>query len=203
RRVRRPAPPPTPPPPGPPPNPLFSHPPMRPLRGPPRPAAMAATAFVGDSRLFLFDYALRLLRVLLLLALWRQILGPDGQASGYTTATVLTYTLIGEVFADQLSARTELTETFWLGTFVNRLLQPVGFVGIFVAEMVGRWLFSFAVFSLPLLALAPLLGVDPRPASPAAGALFLVSLALGVSVSVALDFIFGGLTVALEAPVWL
>ena len=31
--------------------------------------AMAAAAFVGDSRLFVFDYALRLLRVLLLLAL--------------------------------------------------------------------------------------------------------------------------------------
>jgi ABC-2 type transport system permease protein len=164
---------------------------------------MAAAGFVGDSRLFLFDYALRLLRVLLLLALWRTILGPDGQASGYTTASVLTYVLIGEVFAEQISARTQLVQTFWEGTFVNRLLQPMGFVALFVAEMVGRWLFSFALFSLPLLLLAPLLGVDPRPASTAAGALFLVSLVLAVSVSVALDFIFGGVTVALETPVWL
>jgi len=164
---------------------------------------MAAAAFVGDSRLFAFDYALRLLRVLLLLALWREILGPDGETAGYTIAAVLTYTLIGEVFAEQLSARTELTQTFWEGTFLNRLLQPVGIVGIFVAEMVGRWLFSLAIFSLPLLLLAPLLGVDPRPVDPAAGALFLVSLVLSVSVGVAIDFIFGGVTVALEAPVWL
>jgi ABC-2 type transport system permease protein len=164
---------------------------------------MAAAAFVGDSRLFLFDYALRLLRVLLLLALWRTILGPDGEASGYTTAAVLTYTLVGEVFAEQLAARTELTETVWQGTFVNRLLQPVGVVGMFVAEMVGRWLFSFALFSLPLLLVAPLMGVDPRPASLAAAALFVVSLLLGVSVSVALDFIFGGVTIALESPIWL
>src|SRR5438477_2409535 len=137
---------------------------MRALRGYWRTAAMAAAGFVGDSRLFLFDYALRLLRVLLLLALWRTILGPEGQASGYSTAAVLTYTLIGEVFVDQLSAKTELIDTFWQGTFVNRLLQPVGFVGIFVAEMVGRWLFNLPIFSLPLLLLPPLLGVDPRPA---------------------------------------
>jgi ABC-2 type transport system permease protein len=176
---------------------------MRALRGYWRTAAMAAAAFVGDSRLFLFDYALRLLRVLLLLALWRQILGPGDEVSGYTIATVLTYTLINEVFADQLSARTELVQAFWEGTFVNRLLQPVGFVGLFVAEMVGRWLFNLAVFSLPLLLLSPLLGIDPRPASLAAGGLFVASLVLAVSVAVALDFIFGGLTIALEAPVWL
>jgi ABC-2 type transport system permease protein len=176
---------------------------MRQLRGYWRTAAMAASGFVGDSRLFLFDYALRLLRVLLLLALWRQILGPDGQASGYTTATVLTYTLIAEVFADQLAARTELVQTFWEGTFVNRLLQPVGLVGLFVAEMVGRWLLNLAIFSLPLLLLSPLLGVDPRPASSGAAALFVASLVLAVSVGVALDFIFGGLTIALEAPIWL
>ncbi|HEY3107854.1 MAG TPA: ABC-2 family transporter protein [Chloroflexota bacterium] len=176
---------------------------MRQLRGYWRTAAMAASAFVGDSRLFLFDYALRLLRVLLLLALWRQILGPDGKAASYTTATVLTYTLIAEVFADQLAARTELVQTFWEGTFVNRLLQPVGLVGLFVSEMVGRWLFNLAIFSLPLLLLSPLLGVDPRPASFGAAALFVASLVLAVSVGVALDFIFGGLTIALEAPVWL
>jgi ABC-2 type transport system permease protein len=182
---------------------LVYYPRVRALRGYWRTAAMAASAFVGDSRLFLFDYALRLLRVLLLLALWRQILGPDGEASGYTTAMVLTYTLINEVFADQLAARTELTETVWQGTFVNRLLQPVGLVGLFVAEMVGRWLFNLAIFSLPLLLLSPLLGVDPRPASPAAAGLFAVSLVIAVSVGVALDFIFGGLTIALESPVWL
>ena len=176
---------------------------MRQLRGHWQTAVMAASAFVGDSRLFLFDYALRLLRVLLLLALWRQILGPGDEVSGYTIATVLTYTLIGEVFAEQLAARTELVQTLWQGTFVNRLLQPVGLVALFSAEMVGRWLFNLAIFSLPLLLLAPLLGVDPRPVSPGAAGLFAVSLVLAVSVSVALDFIFVGLTIALESPLWL
>ena len=55
---------------------------------------------------------------------------------------------------------------------------------------------------LPLLLCAPLLGVDPRPAGVAAGALFVLSLLLAVSVGLALEFIFGALVVALEQGVW-
>jgi ABC-2 type transport system permease protein len=57
------------------------------------------------------------------------------------------------------------------------------------AEMAGSWLLGLGAFSLPLLLTAPLLGVNPLPASSAAGALFLLSLALGIAVTVALDFI--------------
>jgi ABC-2 type transport system permease protein len=165
-------------------------------------AALAATSIVGDSRIFLFDYVLRAMRVLLLLQLWRTILGPDGQVSGYTTAAVLTYTLIAEVFAEQLNGRTPLNEAFWEGTVATRLLQPIGFVALFTAEMVGKWLFHLAAFSLPLLLVSPMLGVDPRPASMAAGLFFFGSLALGASVGVALDFIFTGIAIAIEAPIW-
>lgn len=175
----------------------------RSLRGYRATVLLAASGVVGDGPLFVFDYLLRLLRVLLLLAVWRQILGPSGEAAGFTTASVLTYTLIAEAFAEQLDARTQLTVAFWEGTFLNRVLQPLGVVGIFAAEMVGRWLTGVALFSLPLLALSPLLGVDPRPASAAAGLLFAASLLLAIAVGLAIDFAFGGLTVALEAPVWL
>jgi ABC-2 type transport system permease protein len=47
------------------------------------------------------------------------------------------------------------------------------------------------------------LGVDPRPASPVAGGLFVVSLCLAVLVGLALEVLFGALIVALEQPVWL
>jgi ABC-2 type transport system permease protein len=164
---------------------------------------MAAVAQLGDSRLFLFDYVLRLLHVLLLLQLWRVVLGPNGEASGYTTAAVLTYTLVGEAFSDQLSARTQLTSAMWEGSIANRLLQPIGFVALFTIEMIGRWIFHLIVFSLPLLLIAPLLGVDPRPASLANGLMFAGSLVLAVVVAVALDFIFSGMIVVLEVPVWL
>ena len=165
-------------------------------------AAMTAAA-VGDSPLFLLDYALRLLRVMVLLALWRTILGTSPRAEVMSLGAVLTYTLMAEVFNDQLAVQTTIVDAFWEGTVVLRFLRPMGLVTQFVSEMAGQWVVRFALFSIPLLLLAPLLGVDPRPASPLAAALFVVSLSLGVVVGLAIEFLFATLTVAFEQPVWL
>src|SRR5947209_14843261 len=143
-------------------------------------ASMAAAGLTGDSPLFLLDYLLRFLRVALLLSLWRMLLGGRGGASGMTLASVLTYTLISEVFAEQLSVQTELRSSLWDGSIAMRCLQPVGIAAQLAAGMTGRWAFHFAAFSLPLLLLAPALGVDPRPAGAAAGLLFLCSLLFAV-----------------------
>jgi ABC-2 type transport system permease protein len=165
-------------------------------------AAMAASSYVGDSPLFLFDYLLRLLRVIVLLSIWRTILAGKGAVSGMTLDAVLTYTLIAEVFAAQLAPRTTLDEVFWNGSIVGRLLQPLGIFGQFAADMFGRWLFEFGVFSVPLLLLAPLLGVSALPASLGAAGLFMLSLALAISVGLAIEFVFGGLLVILQLPHW-
>jgi ABC-2 type transport system permease protein len=165
-------------------------------------AAMAAASYVGDSPLFLVDYLLRFLRVAVLLALWRVILGGRGATSGMTLEAVLTYTLIAEVFGTQLAPRTGMSWALWEGSIVGRMLQPLGMFGQFTAEMCGKWLFELCIFSLPLLLIAPLLGVDPRPASSAAVALFPISLLLGIAVGLALDFIFGALLVLLTLPLW-
>ena len=165
-------------------------------------AAMAASSYIGDSPLFLFDYLLRLLRVIVLLSIWRVILSGEGEVSGMTLASVLTYTLIAEVFASQLSPHTELDTALWNGSITARMLQPLGLFGQFSAELFGRWLFEFGVFALPLLLLSPLLGVSPLPASPASAALFVVSLALAISVGLAIEFIFGGIQIALALPLW-
>ena len=45
-------------------------------------------------------------------------------------------------------------------------------IAIFVSEMSGRWFLGFWLCSLPLLALSPLLGVNPLPASGVAGGWF-------------------------------
>jgi ABC-2 type transport system permease protein len=165
-------------------------------------AAMAASSYVGDSPLFLFDYLLRLLRVIVLLSIWRTILSGKGAVSGMTLDAVLTYTLIAEVFAAQLAPRTTLDEVFWNGSIVGRLLQPLGIFGQFAADMFGRWLFELGVFSVPLLLFAPLLGVSTLPASLGAAGLFVLSLALAISVGLAIEFVFGGLLVILQLPHW-
>jgi ABC-2 type transport system permease protein len=114
----------------------------------------------------------------------------------------LTYTLIAEAFADPLNARTDLDTALWEGSIATRFLRPLGLFAQFVAETVGRWLFGFGVFSLPLLLLAPLLGVNPLPASIVHGLLFVPSLALAVSVGLALEFIFAAIIVRMESSVW-
>src|SRR5262245_30268367 len=165
-------------------------------------AAMSGASYVGDSPLFLLDYLLRFLRVAVLLALWRVILADKGPESGMTLEAVLTYTLIAEVFGAQLAPRTEVDMAFWQGSIVGRMLQPLGMFGQFTAEMAGKWLFELCAFGLPLLLLAPLLGVSPLPADAAAAGLFVLSLALGMSVGLALEFVFGALLVILALPLW-
>src|SRR5438552_2391132 len=89
-------------------------------------AAMAATGFVGDNQLFLFDYLLRFLRVALLLSIWRTLMAGRGVVSGMTLASVLTYTLVAEVFAEPLACRTWIESAFWDGSITTRFLRPIG-----------------------------------------------------------------------------
>lgn len=165
-------------------------------------AAMSATSVIGDSPLFVMDYVLRLLRVLVLLSVWRTLLHGREEVSGFTLPALLTYTLIAEAFADPLNARTDLDTALWEGSIATRFLRPLGLFAQFVAETVGRWLFGLGVFSLPLLLIAPLLGVNPLPASIVHGLLFVVSLALAISVGLALEFIFAAIIVRMESSVW-
>jgi ABC-2 type transport system permease protein len=165
-------------------------------------ASMAAGS-VFDSPFFVLDYALRLLRVVVLLSLWRTVLLDRTLGGPMDLGQVLTYTLIAEVFASQLNLRTSLNVAFWEGTLVIRFLRPMGLMAQLASEMAGQWAIDLVLFSLPLFVFAPFLGVDPRPASPQAGALFVVSLALAIVVGLAIEQFFGATVVALEQPVWL
>jgi ABC-2 type transport system permease protein len=162
---------------------------------------MATAGHLADGLYVGFDYALSLLRVLVLLALWRTVL-PEGSVNGMTLPALLTYTVIAEAFGNQLSVRTGMDQAFWNGSIATYFLRPHWIVGGFAAEAVGKWATDFVVFSLPLLLISPLLGVNPLPVSPLAGLLFLLSLLLGSSIGLALEFLFGALTVALEQNIW-
>lgn len=162
---------------------------------------MSAAGFVGDSPIFLIDYALRLLRVLVLLSIWRVIL--SGQSvPGAPLEAILTYTLISEVLGEPLSARTELAWTLREGSIITRYLQPLGLVGQYAAEAAGRWLVGLVLFAVPLFLAAPILGVDPLPASASAFAWFLPSFLLAVSAGLALEFLFGALMIYFEQSIY-
>ena len=108
-------------------------------------ASMSATGIVGDSPLFFVDYLLRFMRVALLLAIWRTLFRNRADVSGLPLAAVLTYTLIGEAFAEPLSGYSGLTEAFWDGTISSRFLRPVNLFGQFAAEAGGQWVFNLAL----------------------------------------------------------
>src|SRR5512139_3391345 len=165
-------------------------------------AWLAGSGAVTESPAFLLGYALRGLRVAVLLSLWRVVLG-GGAQSPVALGPVLAYALLSEVLAEQLHVRTTLSDAFWQGTIAHNFLRPMALVPQFAAEMTGGWLVNLALFSTPLLLAAPLLGVDARPASALAALGFAASLALAIVVGLAFDFITAALTVALEQPVWL
>ena len=148
------------------------------------------------------DFGLRLLRVVLLLSLWRTVLPETGATSGMTRAAVLTYTLISEIFAGQVSVNNSLDDALWRGDIANRFLRPAGVYGQLTAEMLGTRLRDLLLFSLPVFCLAPLLGVNPLAASATATLLFLCSLALAVLIGSALAFIFASVMVMLEQSVY-
>jgi ABC-type uncharacterized transport system permease subunit len=161
-----------------------------------RTAALAASAQLGEGLLFLFVYVLRFLRVAVLLAMWRALLGGRGAVAGLTLDAVLTYTLIAGVFAQQLDPRTELHWSMWQGTLATRYLRPMDLFAQFVAEAAGRWLPSSVLFSLPLL-----LAASTRGRQAAAGAAFALNLVLAVW-SASRSTSFSALMVAWRLPLW-
>jgi len=166
-------------------------------------ARLTATGYVGDSPFFVVDYLLRALRVAVLLSIWRAVLEANPGASPLSLATLMTYTVISEAFVQLVVVRTSLAEAFWQGTLVHYFLRPIGLVWQVLAESSGRWVLDLVLFSLPLIGVAKLLGIRVAPVSAEAGALFVLSLALAVSVGLALEFITGALTLASDQPVWL
>ncbi len=164
---------------------------------------MAAVAQVGEGPLFLLDYLLRFGRVAVLLTVWRMILDGRETVAGLTIGAVLSYTLIAEVFTDPLTCHTELAWSLFEGSIGPRFLWPMGLVAQFGAEAFGRWWLGFAFCSIPLLVLAPALGVNPAPAGLAAGGAFALSLILAVTVGLALEFIFAAVVADLEQNVYM
>jgi len=152
--------------------------------------------------LFLIQFLFRLLRVVVLLSLWRVIL-PEYDTAGMTLSTILTYTLIQEVFAEQLLPRTNIEWALHDGGITRRFLQPLDLVSQFMAHMVGGWVFGLVFFSLPLLLVAPWLGVHPAPVNLLAGALFLVSVVCTMAIGVALDFIFAAFLTHFEGSAYM
>lgn len=152
-------------------------------------AWLAATGAAGDGLFSVVRYVIRLVRLLVLLAIWRGAIDATSPGGVAELARVLTYTLVAGAFANQLDARTDLGVAIWDGRIATWFVAPVRVFGLAVANTIGRWMPSLLGFTLPVLLCAPLVDVDPRPASVGAAALFVPSLALAIAIGFALDLL--------------
>jgi len=166
-------------------------------------AWLAASAHVGDSRLFVFDYAIRGLRVAILISIWIMVVGARPDASPLALPALLAYTVVAEAFSQAIHLETGLANAFWQGTLVNYFLRPVGVVRQFAAEGSGRVVLDFALFSLPLFGVSAAFGLAVLPVSITAALWFALSLVLSVAVGLAIEFIAGAIALLSDQPIWL
>lgn len=158
-------------------------------------ALMALTGYFGDNPLCFVGYGAALLRVVVLLSIWRTVFAGRGVVGGMSLEAVLTYTVIAEAFGGLLSFTTTFAGELWNSAITMRFLRPMPVFPQYIAEALANWGVTFLLFGVPLLCLSPLFGVNPLPHSPMCGMLFLASLALGLTVASAIELIFGSIIV--------
>ncbi|HKF18478.1 MAG TPA: ABC-2 family transporter protein [Candidatus Dormibacteraeota bacterium] len=163
---------------------------------------VAAFGPLADGLWAVFSVALRFVRVLILLAIWPSLIPAGAVVSGYGLGTVLTYSLVAEVFSAQFNVRTPIAGALWNGAIATRFTWPMPLATQYAAEMIGDWALPMLLVSAPLLMLAPLLGVDPLPASATHLGLFVVSLVLAVTIGIAIDMACTVLIVRIDLGPW-
>ena len=154
-------------------------------------ASMGATAGIGEHPIVLLDHAIALLRLAVLVLIWRAI-EPD----------VVPYIVLVQLLYQQLDVRTEVLNAIWEGTVASRLLRPVSVFGDYLAEMVGGWALRWITFSIPALALALALDVPLAPASATTAAIAAASLALSIAVGAAVDFLLALAVIGSSENMW-
>jgi ABC-2 type transport system permease protein len=163
----------------------------------------ASQAFDGGIAYVISGYGLRLVRLVILLMVWRSLLQGGADTGGLTLAQVLTYTLISSVFTEQLDVVTPATTAFWEGSLLSRYTRPLPVMMQLISETAGKWLPSLLMYSLPMLVLAPLFGIQALPASLLSGLAFALSLVLAVALGFSMDFLFAALAVRLKNASWM
>lgn len=145
----------------------------------------------------------RLVQFGVFVLLWRGFYKAGADLGGMTVEALLTYTLLSFAVRQQLDIITPATSSLWEGSVVGRYTRPMPVYLSYMAETIGRWwLPGWLLFSLPVMLVSPLLGINPLPASWQRGLLFLLSLALSAAIGFAFDLLFSALAIRLKNAVW-
>lgn len=149
--------------------------------------------------IYLFpNIIVRLMYLLPLMFLWR-VLASQGVEVGMSLEQMLTYTLMNALLGEMLVVQTFMSSWNYEGQVLSLYLRPQPVFGQIIAQTIGEWIPMLLAFSIPMLFIAPLIGVTVIPAT----LWFFPSLLLCISLGFAIDFIFACLTIRLKGLSWL
>ena len=141
---------------------------------------------------------IKICTLIALIYLWRVVMS-SGVDVGMTLTQMLTYAYVSAILADMLVVQTAASGWLSEGVLMKFYGRPMPVFGQLAAQTVGGWMPEILMFSLPMILLAPLFGVNLIPSSP----FFFLSLALCISLGFAVELLFACLSIKLRNMNWL
>lgn len=133
-----------------------------------------------------------------LIYLWRVVISSGAEVE-LSMSQMLTYTYVSALLSELLVVKTAAVGWLSEGVLIKLFGRPLSVIGQLVAQTVGGWCPMLLLFSLPMAAAAPLLGISLRPAT----LWFLPSLLLSITLGFAIDILFACLSIKLRNMSWL
>lgn len=144
------------------------------------------------------DILIKICTLIPLVFLWRAVMSSGAQV-GMSMPQMLSYTYLSALLSDMLVVKTAATGWLSEGVLMRLYGRPLSVLGQLAAQTAGSWVPMLALFSVPMAALAPLVGVSLKPVS----SWFLLSLLLCISLGFAIDVLFACLSIKLRNISWL
>ncbi len=158
----------------------------------------SAQTFDGGILYVLGGYAVKFLQLIIFLTIWKSLLSSGADTYGMTLPQVLTYYLLSSIFREQLNLVSSGVTLLWEGSIVSNYIRPLPILSQLAAETAGKWIPPLLLFSVPVFFTGLAMGINVFPVSVSCGILFVLSLALSISLGFAIDFIFVSLAVYIK-----
>ena len=133
-----------------------------------------------------------------LMFIWR-IITASGVDAGMTLKQLLTYTYVNALFAHIFIVDTFINDWDSAGKCAVLFTRPMSVFSQVISRTVGEWLPTLLMFSLPMVVIAPLFGIQIIPQT-----LWVIpSIILCASLGFAFEFLFFCVTLRIRNVVWL
>jgi ABC-2 type transport system permease protein len=144
------------------------------------------------------DVIIKIFTLIPLVFLWKVVM-LSGVDVGMSMQQMLTYAYVSSLLSDMMVVNTPASGWLSEGVLMRLYGRPLSIIGQLISQTVGGWIPMLFMFSLPMAIVAPLVGVNLRPAS----LWFFISLFLCISLGFAIDILFACLSIKLRNTSWL